>query len=180
MSVSMVSPLPASELITDGDLRRAVGTSIAAPVRATLTEARKSAWKGTYRRRQGEELVISVEGDAPPWAAPTLQRMGELLELAPDWDTYGAYPISPNHINTALDLLVAVMRDDTPAPTVVPTNRGGVQLEWHTRGIDLEVETLAPHRFLVAFEEAAANQEREWELTTNLTPLVDCLARVSQ
>jgi hypothetical protein len=32
-----------------------------------------------------------------------------------------------------MTLLNGIMLDDTPASSVVPTIRGGIQLEWHTR-----------------------------------------------
>jgi hypothetical protein len=31
------------------------------------------------------------------------------------------------------------MPTDAAAPTLVPTNGGGIQLEWHQNGVDLEV-----------------------------------------
>jgi hypothetical protein len=36
-------------------------------------------------------------------------------------------------------LLESTMRDDTPAPWVVPLSDGGVQMEWHERGLDIEI-----------------------------------------
>jgi hypothetical protein len=45
---------------------------------------------------------------------------------------------------------------------VVPTARGGIQLEWHTRGIDLEIELAVPEGIHVLYEDAAG--EEEWEL----------------
>jgi hypothetical protein len=37
-------------------------------------------------------------------------------------------------------VLVEVMDNDAPAPSVVPLSDGGVQLEWHRRGRNLEIE----------------------------------------
>ena len=176
----MASPSSVQEWITETEWRPAVGIGVTFPLEATLTEAHGSAWRGTYRRPEGGQVVISVESDPPPWVLPTLKRLGELLELEPNWDTYGACLINPDHAVAAFNLLELVMRDDTPEPTVVPTNRGGVQLEWHTCGVDLEIETLSTHRFLVAFEDSAVREEKEWELTTDLTPLVACMAKLSR
>ncbi len=127
----------------------------------------------------GGRLVISLEDDPPAWLDPTAEALAGLLHLTPNWDSYGARAIDPVHVYAALDLLVLVMQDDTPAPAVVPTNRGGVQLEWHTRGIDLEIETLSLHRQHVSFEDPATKDEWEGEVVSDLARLVDCIRRLS-
>jgi len=76
--------------------------------------------------------------------------MIELLELPPGWNSYNAKPITKENVNFAISLLGRTMHADTPAPNVVPMVRGGVQLEWHTRGISLETSIYSPNevRFL--------------------------------
>jgi hypothetical protein len=76
--------------------------------------------------------------------------MIELLELPPGWNSYNARPISKQNVNFALSLLGRIMLPNTPSPDVVPTVRGGVQLEWHIHGIDMEISVLSPDdvRFL--------------------------------
>ena len=49
-----------------------------------------------------------------------------------NWDSYGAAPLTDIALNTA-DLLHSRW-------IAMPTNDGGVQLELHTHGIDLEIE----------------------------------------
>ena len=39
-----------------------------------------------------------------------------------------------------LKILVAVLDDCTPPPSVVPTWSGGVQVEWHRNNLDFEIE----------------------------------------
>lgn len=177
--VSRPHPLLARERITDADWQPVAG-STSPRAKAALTEERQPIRKWKLHLPDGRELVIPMVDDPPVWAEPTFRRFGELLELAPNWDSYGACPINPDHAQAAIELLMLVMQDDTPAPTVVPTNRGGVQLEWHTCGIDLEIETLSPHRFLVAFEDAITGDESEWELTSDMTRVVEYMARLSQ
>ena len=75
----------------------------------------------------------------PNWLAPTLCSFAEVLTIPANWDSYGARPIQPGVASSALDSLFAVMRDSTPLPSVVPTAKGGIQLEWHSRRFDLEV-----------------------------------------
>lgn len=128
-----------------------------------------------------DKVVIRVKDDAPPWAAPTAQEFSELLRLPQGWDSYGAHAIDPRHVEAAGKVLDLLMQDNTPIPSVVPTNRGGVQLEWHRSGIDIEVETLSPQRFLVSYEDATLSEEYEWEadLASDWTHLSRALARLS-
>ena len=79
----------------------------------------------------------------------TLLRLLELLKLPANWDNEGALPIRLENVLAAIDISRDVMQSTTPAPSVVPTNRGGVQLEWHTGGLDLEVEIVSPTRVVV-------------------------------
>ncbi len=124
------------------------------------------------------KLILSLEGLTPSWAEPTLRALGRLLLLEPGWDSHGARRINPALAWAAVPLLNAVMRDETPPPAVVPTVRGGVQLEWHQNGIDLEVELIDPHRVLVSFEDARTGTVWEKELGGDLRELTDCLDRL--
>src|SRR5205823_1875475 len=75
-------------------------------------------------------LLVRPMSAEPAWVKPTVERLRHLLQLREDWDSYGAAPVDLRAARTALQLLAMIMRPDTPAPTVVPTVRGGLQLEW--------------------------------------------------
>jgi hypothetical protein len=76
---------------------------------------------------------IMVDIDAPPtWIADVVRTINELLALGPDWDTYGARPIDPKHVESGLILLQDLAFTDSPMPVVVPTVARGVQFEWET------------------------------------------------
>ncbi len=70
------------------------------------------------------------------------------------------------------------MRKNTIAPTVVPTVHGGIQLEWHTRGIDLEIEVSPEGRCDVYCQED--NTEWEDDLNSTLNRLQGVMSRLSQ
>src|SRR5487761_353267 len=99
------------------------------------------------------ERGLPSEASTPEWLAPTVEQLSALLTLAPNWDSYGAKPVDPHVAFAALKLLSRVMRGDSPPPSVVPTNGGGLQLEWHVHGIDLEVAIVSPNDFQVSFED---------------------------
>ncbi len=62
-------------------------------------------------------------------SAPTLggEWRQRLLELKPDWDSYGAKPISAAAIITLCGF------------STVPCSDGGIQLEVHLHGFDVEI-----------------------------------------
>ena|ERR1700761_2984814 len=74
-----------------------------------------------------------------PWVEEVTTRFVELLALRDNWNSHGACAISRSNILAAGRFLAAVMKPSTPAPILVPTAGGGVQLEWHRAGFDVEV-----------------------------------------
>lgn len=82
-----------------------------------------------------------------------LDRLNDLANLSANWDSYGAKRIDTLCIRTAFNVLASVMREDTPAPWIVPTPDGHVQFEWHTQGIDLEVEVSSAVSIHVSYED---------------------------
>lgn len=99
---------------------------------------------GEYRLRSVRDAIVTItptelDADEPPWLGPIASEIGELLRLPRGWDSYGALPIDPQAAAAALRLLFELMQADTSAPSVAPTSDSGLQLDWHSRGVDLEV-----------------------------------------
>ena len=97
------------------------------------------------------------------WIQSVVEQMDALVSLPADWDSYGARPPDPRLMLSAMLILSRAMGDDTPAPSVVPTSRGGVQLEWHQRGWDIEVEVSTPHRYALSVYDRYLRTDTEWE-----------------
>lgn len=64
------------------------------------------------------------------------QKLGRLAGLPANWDGEGSKSVS----FTALQIAEAMIRP----PQIVPCSDGGVQLEWHENGYDIEL-VLGPH-----------------------------------
>jgi hypothetical protein len=109
-------------------------------------------------------VVRGFGGPLPRWFGPVVERTAELLALDPNWDSYGAAPVQPRAVESALDLLLKVMKDDTPRPAVVPANTGGVQLEWHSAILDLEVEIAVDGTTTVFYQDYERDSEGEGPL----------------
>ena len=91
---------------------------------------------------QNQKLNIQLDSDRElrdaKWFAPTLDALTALLQ-----DSATSLPDSrPTEISVreTMEILTKILDSRTPPPTVVPTYEGGVQVEWHRNGVDLEIE----------------------------------------
>ncbi len=96
-----------------------------------------AAATGGIRRRM-ELRVPHVP--VPKWLIPALERCAPLLLLPFDWNRGGAPPVELTAIQAAIDALWSFMGDRSSIPQWTPTRTGGVQLDWHENGVDLEIE----------------------------------------
>jgi len=128
---------------------------------------------------RGIKLIVEWEGEEPAWAAPIITALGETLTLPANWDSYSACRVNLECVETAFEGLCSVMRSDTLSPTVVPTVHGGVQLEWHARGIDLEIDISPTGRRYVSCVDRQGETEWEGELSFNLGRLHEVMSRLS-
>jgi hypothetical protein len=96
-------------------------------------------------------------------AAQTCNQIKALLNLPSNWNSYGAPPIRKDLADAACAFVNAVLHDDSPLPSAVPTSWGGIQLEWHIHGIDFEVNVIDPARFSIFFDDEQTGVERELE-----------------
>lgn len=85
---------------------------------------------------------IEVHGGAVSlfWLPPAIGELERLLALPDNWDSYGARAVTASAVAAGLSLLGGFMAQGVPLPAFVPTPRGGIQLEWHCGGLDVEVE----------------------------------------
>lgn len=108
------------------------------------------------------QLVVKVDGQAPPWIQQTVDKLSSFTLLPKNWDSYGADRISLKSIATCIQLMGSVMTEATTVPEIVPATSGGLQLEWHLAGIDLEVE-ISPDGSVSVYFVDVNDPEGEWE-----------------
>src|SRR5262249_2651943 len=89
----------------------------------------------------------------PRWEAVVVPALVKFAGLPIGWDSYGAPPPRRDAGLFALEILQSVMRPRTPPPQVIPSSAGGIQLEWHENGIDLELHITAPYQWELWFQD---------------------------
>lgn len=102
---------------------------------------------------------IRVFGSQPPVVQALVADLNDMLALSTDWDTYGGRSLSITAARAAVSWLLDACQDRLPAPTVVPGSDGSIQLEWHTRGVDLEVHFEASGVGEFSFEDLDTGEE---------------------
>jgi hypothetical protein len=115
----------------------------------------------------------------PAWLRPVLAGLETILSLPEGWNSYRAHRVDGQAAIRAIQLLLDTAQAETPAPSVVPTAPGGVQLEWHMRAIDLEVEITPDLQVAVAYDDTATQAEWEADVTTDRQPLQEALATLT-
>jgi hypothetical protein len=101
------------------------------------------------------------------WVESTQRQLEEIQVLQDGWDGYCAGPIRRDVICFAEAVLNRIMKPLTPLPHIAPMAHSGLMIEWHTNGLDLEVEIEHPGRLWVSFEDSRAQRDDECGLTTD-------------
>ena len=90
------------------------------------------------RRRRGR--IITQSQLRPPWADAAERQLNELLALEPGWDGYRAREVAGAAVEATVEVLDRFMSEAVEFPDLFPLNDGGIQIEWHADGVDIEIE----------------------------------------
>lgn len=128
--------------------------------------------------------TIGATGDysaAPPtWLGPVLERLDSILALPEDWDGRNARRPNSWHAVEAFGFLQRVMRTGTALPSIVPLVDGGVQVEWHQGGLDVEATfTAGPDRGLY-FADLSTGEEFEGPVDVGIGQLRGLMTRLEE
>jgi hypothetical protein len=106
---------------------------------------------------------VSSPRHLPAWVNSAIERLIHLSELPAGWDSRRAAPIERAAMVGALRIMAEVMEQDGPLPAIVPTVDGGVLLEWHRAGLEMEIEVEPTGEAYVMFQTAEGS--RTWDGT---------------
>lgn len=130
------------------------------------------------KRGKRPTILVPQEVLQSAWFSAAIARIAELFELGENWDGYQGRPIAVEHALNAVGFLLRVMSPDTPAPAIVPLSDGGVQLEWHQGGLDIEATFTSDDDRGLYWEELNSGSEFEGSLEGSTDDLRRLLAQV--
>lgn len=112
------------------------------PSTAFDTPVRHLRWPAveTMSAPQPMPKVHVFSRDHPDWLSPVVERLAQLGELSPGWGGPETVPPSVDVVLDCLSRLRIFMPFEAAVPAILPTPNGGIQLEWHSAGWDLEIE----------------------------------------
>jgi hypothetical protein len=77
-------------------------------------------------------------------------------------------------------VLESTMSSEAPAPSVVPMSGGGIQLEWHTGGFDIELTVYAPFQAELSVEYPDDREPvEEQTITSDFSTLGELMAELA-
>ncbi len=108
-----------------------------------LERATRAALKGPRRvLTVGNAVFVFTVADSN-WLEPTLDRIDNLLTLNVEETAGRNVAPNPDSVTQALTFLARGLPSGAAAPSLAPLNDGGLQVEWHRGGLDVEV-TFSP------------------------------------
>jgi hypothetical protein len=119
------------------------------------------------------------EKEAAWWRDIAKERLRELGRLSVGWDGHGGSPVRGAVASFALAVLTAIMRPGIPRPSIMPLSDGGVQIEWHCRGWDIEVSITDAVYYQAWAREIETGAEEETPVTRDLSFLGLYLSRIA-
>jgi hypothetical protein len=90
-------------------------------------------------RGEGPDVYRVVAPDASPWYRAALARISDLTALAVGWNGYDAREVKADMAIDAAAFLAKVAFPGIAPPSITPLADGGVQVEWHRGGLDIEI-----------------------------------------
>ena len=96
----------------------------------------------------------------------------EFTNLKRGWDGFIASPVSIEKANVVMQLIDRLIKRNVPRPSIVPTYDGSIQLEWHKKNYQLEIEFTK----LTEVEGLLINRKTDemQEFCVNLSDKVNC------
>jgi len=134
---------------------------VSGPQSETLTDLDRKRGR-SYLKIGFADDTIFLPVNEVPWFLNTIREMLLLTQLKTGWDGEDAKPVSIDSLEVATKLLDNVVTKNTPSPYIFPLSEGGIQFEWHTEEIDLEIEVSGNSEVVVLFR-GPDNNAIAWE-----------------
>jgi hypothetical protein len=112
------------------------------------------------------------------WLPEAAARIELLSALRPGWDGNDALPVDRRALARSWDLIQVLVTNVPIPPSIVPTAAGGLALEWHRPGLDLEIEMLPGRESVFVSYEEVGGPDIEGPLSAHLVAVANALVRL--
>lgn len=116
---------------------------------------------------------------AQHWHQDAHARLIHLMSLTKGWDGSDSPAVRPEIATFAWSALSSVMSSNTPTPFIAPVSGGGLQLEWHAGGLDIELYIPQPSRAELYIEYQDGRERVEQDLTSDFERLSAAVKEIS-
>ena len=133
----------------------------------TTDVADKLALRDVQERVLGAPVIANGSRDWPMWVFAAAKQIGDYAQLAQGWDGYGAAPTDKGAAGRAISLLGFLSEKALEAkvlikePSVGPTGRRSILIEWSDDKKYLSVEVLPDDQPLEFYLEQHGKQTEE-------------------
>lgn len=124
--------------------------------------------------------IAAFQLNRTDWQREAERRLNEVIRLPVGWDGHQGKPVETTIASYAFTLLEALLAmPGVPLPAITPLSYGGLVLEWHRKGWDVEMEIDAPSSHHLYTRELGSNTEKEFWLGLQLNELREVIRRIS-
>jgi hypothetical protein len=113
------------------------------------------------------------------WQQDAYTRLIHLMSLGRGWDGSDSPAVRTEIATFAWNALSSVMTPQTPIPFIAPVAGGGVQLEWHVDGLDIELYIPQPSRAELYIEYHDGRDIVEEDLSSDFELLSSAIQEIS-
>ena len=128
--------------------------------------------------RVAQPVWSQFRSEATGWQQKAAERLADLYCLPVGWDGFDGRPVDSSTAAFALVALSEIMTEETPMPSLMPLSYGGVQIEWHRRGWDIEIEVVRPNKMVLWAHDIERDNECHVDLENDLTIVHQFMDRI--
>ena len=115
------------------------------------------------------------------WFGQVRSILSRIENKCANWDGHDAVPVSRTTIAYVLNMLDGIKIKDLPRPELQALSDGGIMIEWHVGGIELEIFVTKPLDAYFDFtDDRAQVPAQEGEISQDFSPLFPLVKAVSQ
>ena len=121
---------------------------------------------------------VRAVAHSSPWMRQLKGRFEDITGLDTGWDGYGGKSVSFGCANFAANLVERLFVPYVPPPELVPGSDGSLQVEWHRRGISVELDILHPYHVVATLIAKESGQIEEHVLTSEFSLVADWIEQL--